>query len=146
MDIPPFAVLLTPPGVVHTSCTCFLLFVAPLHTFFYRVASFLGHLVFLLYIGCIFLSCARFDPVVSTITPALVAVFPCPMRYTLTKLVLTLPPKATFTRLRAISLDTLERPIRMTLAFFFSTPSRRYMFYHSHNSVCYLSASSEGLQ
>ena len=31
----------------------------------------------------------------------LVAVFPCPMRYTLTKFVLTLPPKATLYSLRA---------------------------------------------
>jgi hypothetical protein len=39
---------------------------------------------------------------------ALVAVFPCPMRYTLTKFVLTLPSKATFTLYAPHFMDTLE--------------------------------------
>ena len=68
------------------------------------------------------------------------------MRYTLTKFVLTLPPKATFTPLRAISLDTLERPIRMTLAFFFQPHPVATCFIIHITPSCYLSASSEGLQ
>ena len=80
-------------------CTCFLLLVAPLTFFFPGRATFRTLGIFCC-ILIVFFCHARGSNLYHSPLP-LVAVFPCPMRYTLTKPVLTLPPKGYLYPLRA---------------------------------------------
>jgi hypothetical protein len=92
-------------GVIHTFCTGFFFFRRPLLTFFFP-----GRVAFrtlLLYIGCIFLSCARFKPV-STISPRPRRRFSMSNALYLDEICTHLTSKATFTLYAPHFLDTLE--------------------------------------
>ena len=77
------------------------------------------------------------NPAVSTLTqPAILAGFQYPICATYDFLYSPYPPSYPLHPFTRPDLDTLERPIRMTLAFLDLSPL--YLSYHSHNFACLL--------
>lgn len=128
----------------HTSCTFFFRFFCYPPPTFFRVASPSGHLVFccIFLVFVFFLSCARLIP----LYPALPSQLPSlvfHVKYALLDdfLYSPHPPSYLSPPFTRPDLDTLERPIRLTLAFLDTFPL--YLSYHSHNFPCLLNPSSE---
>jgi hypothetical protein len=81
------------------------------------------------------------NPAVSTFTQLSSLVFQCPICATYDFLYSPYPPSYLIHPFTRPDLDTLERPIRMTLAFLDLSPL--YLSYHSHNFACLLNPLSE---
>lgn len=81
------------------------------------------------------------NPAVSTLTQLSSLVFQCPICATYDFLYSPYPPSYLLHPFTRPDLDTLERPIRMTLAFLDLSPL--YLSYHSHNFARLLNPLSE---